>query len=81
MEIAFTPYEANFSKINPDIDLFINNVKHKTYIEVNEEGTEAAAVTSVEVGVTSVGPNGVQFVVNRPFLFAIKEQSTPSNLG
>jgi serpin B len=48
-------------------------VKHKTFIEVNEEGTEAAAVTSVEIGVTSTG-NFISF--NKPFLFAIAEKSS-----
>jgi serpin B len=40
-------------------------------VDVNEEGTEAAAVTSVEIGLTSVGPGPI--VVDRPFLFAIRE--------
>jgi serpin B len=52
-------------------------VKHKTFVEVNEEGTEAAAVTSVEVGVTSIG----NFLsLNKPFVFAIAEKSTGSVL-
>jgi serine protease inhibitor len=46
-------------------------VKHKSFVEVNEEGTEAAAVTSVTIVETSMP---VEFRVDRPFLFAIREQ-------
>lgn len=50
---------------------FITAVAHKTFLEVNEEGTEAAAVTSVGVGLTSAPPS---FTVDRPFLLAIRER-------
>jgi serine protease inhibitor len=76
MELAFTPYAADFSGINPDADLFINEVIHKAFVDVNEEGTEAAAVTAVEVGLTSMPGAPVPFHVNRPFLFLIKEKYT-----
>jgi len=78
MGIAFNhPCCANFSKINPDHDLFIGFVKHKTFIDVNEEGTEAAAVTIVGIFETSNGgDNPYYFTVNKPFLFAIKERDT-----
>lgn len=67
---------ANFSKLGPG-DLMISMVKHDSYIEVDEEGTEAAAVTTVEVVETSVG----LFVdLNRPFLFVIRENKTDSVL-
>jgi len=73
MDIAFTDH-ADFTKINSNGGLQISKVKHKTFIEVNEQGTEAAAVTSVEINLTSVGNNEVTF--NRPFLFVIREQIT-----
>ncbi len=76
MAVAFSKTEADFSKINPSDQLFITKVKHKTFIEVNEEGTEAAAATSVGIGVTSVGPGGPQFHATRPFLFLITEEDT-----
>jgi serine protease inhibitor len=76
MEVAFTD-RADFTGILPEGGLLITKVKHKTFIDVNEEGTEAAAVTSVEVGVTSVG-NFISF--NRPFLFAIAEKTTATIL-
>ncbi len=77
MGIAFQPNMADFSGINPVAELFISEVIHKAFVEVNEEGTEAAAVTTVEVGVTSFDPNApVLFRVDRPFLFFIKEKYT-----
>jgi len=76
MAIAFSENDADFSKINPDFHLFITKVKHKTFIKVNEEGTEAAAVTSVGIGVTSMPANPLEFHVNRPFLYVITEEDT-----
>ncbi len=77
MTIAFLPGEANFSKINPNYQLYISKVKHKTFIEVNEEGTEAAAATSVEISFTcDAGDNNITINFNRPFLFAIREVTT-----
>ncbi len=51
-------------------EVCITTVKHKTFVDVNEEGTEAAAATAVGIGFTSV-PQPI--VVDRPFLFAIRE--------
>jgi serine protease inhibitor len=73
MELAFSESQADFSGINPNHQLFISNVKHKTYVKVNEEGTEAAAVTSVEVGGVTSAPQGFYLRVDRPFLFAIHD--------
>jgi serpin B len=51
---------------------------HKTFIEVNEEGTEAAAVTAVVMKLTSVseGPRPFEMIVDRPFFFAIVDRET-----
>lgn len=77
MGIAFTRDVADFTGINRGGGLNIDYVKHKSFIEVNEEGTEAAAVTVVAIEFTSVGGTSkVPFYVNRPFLFAITEKST-----
>ena len=73
MGIAFGS-GADFSGMGPS--LFISEVKHKTFVEVNEEGTEAAAVTAV-VGVKSV-PS--VFRVDRPFFFAIYDTETETVL-
>jgi serpin B len=72
MSIAFDPGRADFTKINSAGNLYISNVKHKTFVKVNEEGTEAAAVTSVEISLTSIG-NDITMRINRPFVFAIRE--------
>jgi serpin B len=74
MGIAFDPYKADFTNISAGGELYISKVKHKTYIDVNEEGSEAAAVTSVEVGITSIGPSGFMMRVDRPFIFAVQEK-------
>ncbi|MBA2670367.1 MAG: serpin family protein, partial [Gemmatimonadetes bacterium] len=72
MERAFLPGGADFSGMSPlGHDLFIQEVKQKTFIEVNEEGTEAAAVTSVGIGPTSAPPS---FRADRPFLVVIRER-------
>jgi serine protease inhibitor len=79
MGIAFDPDNADFSGINPERDLYISRVLHKTFIDCNEEGTEAAAVTAVEISETSYNPNEPvikYFVADHPFLFAIRENSS-----
>lgn len=68
---AFDPDLSDFSRINPDHeDLHISDSRHKTFISVDEKGTDAAAVTSAEISVTSVPPS---MRVDRPFLYAIRE--------
>ncbi len=79
MSVAFNPGAADFSRIAP-YSLFISRVLHKTFIDVNEEGTEAAAVTAVEIRFTSISPDMIYFIADRPFLFAIKENSSGSIL-
>ncbi len=71
MEIAFDPNAADFTNMYAPGGVFINKVKHKTFVDVNEEGTEAAAVTSVEMNLTSAGPGPI--VIDRPFVFVIRE--------
>lgn len=67
---------ADLSGISDDARLVISEVMHKTYIKVDERGTEAAAVTGITVGVTSVGPDMNTFRVDHPFVFAIREKDT-----
>lgn len=78
MGIAFDPDYADFTRINSSGGLYISEVKHKTYIETNEEGTEAAAVTSVGISFTSVGtdPQPLLFTADHPFVYVITEKST-----
>jgi serine protease inhibitor len=76
MGVAFTDM-ANFSKINGTGNLFISKVLHKSFVEVNEEGTEAAAVTSVEIALTAIpGTENTKFYVDHPFIFTIRETTT-----
>lgn len=76
MGIAFTG-DADFSGISTLERLLIDFVRHKTFIEVNEEGTEAAAVTAVGMRLVSVGPDDpIPFIVDKPFMYAITEKST-----
>ncbi len=77
MAKAFQPKIANFSKIS-DEDLYISSAVHKSFIDVNENGTEAAAVTSITFTTTSIGnePPKTYFTVNKPFVFAITEKDT-----
>lgn len=70
---------ANLSGIADGGNLQVSEVMHKTYIKVDERGTEAAAVTEVTIIVTSVGPDN-SFRVDHPFVFAIREKDTNSIL-
>jgi serpin B len=72
MGIGFDSRLADFSGIGPN-GPFITRVEHKTFVAVDEEGTEAAAATAVGVGVTSV-PQTETVRVDRPFLIAIRER-------
>jgi serpin B len=72
MGIAFDPAGADFTGMRDEGGLWINRVIHKTYVKVDEEGTEAAAVTAVEMVETSVGSFVMR--VDRPFIFAIREK-------
>lgn len=78
MGIAFTPDAADFSGINAFRELYISRLIHQTFLEVDEKGTEAAAVTAVEISLTSTGGSGSPYQIrfDRPFLFAIQENST-----
>jgi serpin B len=77
MGVAFNPVNADFTRINSGGDLYISRVLHKTYIETNEDGSEAAAATVVEISYTSVDPDQpYYFTINRPFIYFIREKST-----
>jgi len=76
LEIAFSD-GADFSRITSGADLYISRVIHQTFIDVQEEGTEAAAATIVEIRETSAGGDSTPiFRADKPFLYIIKENST-----
>lgn len=72
MPLAFSP-RADFSGMTGTNDLHIGAIVHKAFLEVNEEGTEAAAATAVTMQTTSMP---AKFIANHPFLFFIRENST-----
>ena len=78
MPTAFSDF-ADFSGMAEE-SLMISQVKQKTFIDVNEKGTEAAAVTFIGFVTTSIGPapqkRFVEFHADRPFVFVIRERST-----
>ena len=77
------PFEnnADFSKIRTQNDIYINDIIHKTYLKVNEQGTEAAAVTKVEMMFKSAfkEEKTIEMFVNRPFLFILRNAELPKN--
>ncbi|MGD1701571.1 serpin family protein [Dapis sp. BLCC M229] len=76
MEIAFDKRTADFSGMRPTPpELYIDEVKHKTFVEVNEAGTEAAATTSITMGTRSA-EIVVDMLVDRPFFFAIRDNDS-----
>jgi len=72
---AFT-MSADFSGITKQEKLYISKVVHKANIEVDEEGTEAAAATAVIMRKTSINVDEVKFKANRPFIYMIRNQET-----
>ena len=70
------PWLTDFTRLLPTGGACISKVRHKTFVDVYEEGTEAAAVTSVEIRDTSAPPGPPHIVVDRPFLVAIRERLT-----
>jgi serpin B len=75
MEAAFTR-AADFRGISADNRLSVSEVRHKSFMAVDEQGTEAAAVTSIGVRSTSMPVAPVRFAADHPFLYAIRENST-----
>jgi serpin B len=75
MAIAFEGGRADFSRICKG-DLYIDLVKQKTFIQVDEEGTEAAAATVVVIVERSTTPAGFSMILNRPFYFLLRETSS-----
>lgn len=87
MEIAFDRKRADFRRMaysptDKPLLTWIQKVSQKAVVEVNEEGTVAAAVTGVAVGVaaTSVPPPPPEFIADRPFFFAIRDNQTKTVL-
>ncbi|NWX02338.1 PAI2 inhibitor, partial [Caloenas nicobarica] len=76
---AFTKGQADFTGMSEKGELFLSQVFHNCYLEVNEEGTEAAAASSAALASRSLGA-AVIFVADHPFLFFIRHNKTKSIL-
>lgn len=79
MGIAFDPGAADFGRMIQGAgpgDLFIGDVLHQAVLKMDETGTEAAAVTSIEVRLTSAPVRQFSFKADRPFLFVIRDDET-----
>ncbi|XP_043117306.1 leukocyte elastase inhibitor-like [Puntigrus tetrazona] len=77
MEDVFDGKKVNLSGMTPNNDLVVTKVIHKAYVEVNEEGTEAAAATGVVISTMSIPLPPKTFTADHPFLFFIRHN--PSN--
>jgi serpin B len=77
MKAAFNPDAADFSGMTKQESLYISDVIHEAYIDVDEEGTEAAAATAVVMRLTSAMPTQpVELTIDRPFIFVIRDRPT-----
>jgi serpin B len=79
LSTAFTP-QADFSGISSEPGFALSEVIHKTFVDVNEKGTEAAAVTMPMAAGSAPPKKVVEFRVDRPFLFAIRDLPTKTTL-
>lgn len=83
MQSAFSPDQANLgAMLQNSRNAYISKVKHKAFIDLNEQGTEAAAATSTEIQIVSmpVPSHTFHMVVDRPFFFAIRDNLSGSLL-
>ena len=77
----FDDFSADFSEMRKQKDIYIDEVIQKTYLKVDEKGTEAAAVTGIEVVATSIeNEEKIEtMIINRPFLFLLRNKRFPKN--
>ncbi|MBN1809641.1 MAG: serpin family protein [Planctomycetes bacterium] len=80
MPSAFDPGAADFSGMTGNRDLFISNVVHQAFVDVNEEGTEAAAATAVIMECTCAPAQPLVFRADHPFIFLIRDRRTSAIL-
>lgn len=71
---AFGPGRADFFGVTADVDLWLDSLIHQTFVRVNEDGTEATAATATRGAMSP--PPSVEFVADRPFVYAIRDNQT-----
>ena len=83
MDQPFNKSTADFSEMRKEKDIYIDEVIQKTFLKVDERGTEAAAVTAVIMKDGSAGPGHQEkiesIIINRPFLFLLRNKKLPKN--
>mgnify|MGYP003347956189 CR=1 FL=1 len=81
MKLAFSD-QANFKGMTTKTQVLISNVIHKAFIEVNEEGSEAAAATAVLLtkGAMPERPRRAEFTADRPFVYLLQDLTTGATL-
>ncbi len=80
MENVFDSQKVNLSGMAPNNDLVVSKVIHKAFVEVNEEGTEAAGATGTVISTTSMPLPPKTFIADHPFLFFIRHNASNSIL-
>jgi serpin B len=80
MPEAFEPGAADFSRMDATHSLFISEVFHKAFVAVDEKGTEAAAATAVVMGRSAALEPGLELVIDRPFIFLIRDKGSDALL-
>ncbi len=80
MEDVFDGQKVNLSGMSPNNDLVVSEVIHKAFVEVNEEGTEAAGATGIVISTTSIPLPPKTFIADHPFLFFIRHNASNSIL-
>lgn len=76
IQTAFEPEKAQFEKMFNSGNMWFTDTIHKTFISVDEKGTEASAVTAISMGGSSLPPEPVELKFNKPFHFAIRDNTS-----
>ena len=83
MSEPFKEYSADFSEMKKEKDIHIDSIIQKTYLKVDEKGTEAAAVTAIRHNLPQVKkieiPVIYPMIINRPFIFMLRNKKMPKN--
>lgn len=76
IQSAFEPKAAQFEKMFDSGKMWITETIHKTFINVDEKGTEAAAVTAISMGTSSIPPEPTEIKFDKPFYFVIRDNTS-----